>query len=213
MPITVCCRNPGCKEVFDVRDAMAGRTMKCPACGIAVQIATHRQSAMDDPEAPIVQPIQVGTFRPQEPAPPRRGRRRSRLLRRRPRAGRRPSRGPKVRHGCLTTWLVLVMLVNSALAVLSLLALSAIGVRPGREVSLLLVLVSILFLAQALFALAIFNWKRWGFWGLCVTNAIGLIANLKNGDVVHGVLGLGGLAILWWVLQMGDRDKGWDQLD
>lgn len=118
-----------------------------------------------------------------------------------------------MRHGCLATWLVLAMLANGAFAVLALLALSAVGVQPGQDSTLVLVLVALVFLAQALCALALFNWKRWGFWGLCVTNAIGLAMSARSGHLVQGLCGLGSLAILWWVLQMGDRRKGWDQMD
>jgi hypothetical protein len=62
--------------------------------------------------------------------------------------------------------------------------------------------------------IALFKWKKWGFWVLCVTGVITMLALLFGG------YGLGAIwpwivviAILYGVLQIGGENKGWNQLE
>ena len=52
------------------------------------------------------------------------------------------------------------------------------------------------------------------FLGFYVTSLISLVINIMIGlDVAQSLLGLNGIALLYGVLQMGDTNKGWTQLD
>lgn len=122
----------------------------------------------------------------------------------------------KYRHGCLTTWLVLVIIAN-ALTVLSyvifILPRAVHSARPDSPAWALFVM-TILGIANLVFAVALFRWKRWGFFGLLVTTTLALIINLRIGiKPAVFVAGLCGIVILYTVLQIGGKKKGWDQLE
>jgi hypothetical protein len=58
------------------------------------------------------------------------------------------------------------------------------------------------------------RWKRWGFYALVATAVAILMVNLKIGfSVVQVLLGLGGVAILYGLLQIGGEKKAWTQLE
>jgi hypothetical protein len=64
------------------------------------------------------------------------------------------------------------------------------------------------------FLVALFRWKKWGFWGSALTYAGSFFINLVVGlNVVQALLGLSGLAILYGVLHIGKENKGWSQLE
>jgi len=63
-------------------------------------------------------------------------------------------------------------------------------------------------------AIALFQWKKWGFWGFCVSGFVSILVNLSIGLGIGTSLGgLIGIAILYGVLQIGSDNKGWQQLD
>jgi cytochrome bd-type quinol oxidase subunit 2 len=128
----------------------------------------------------------------------------------------------KKRHGCLTAWLILMIVANSTIA----LGYCLIGVdRSMYFIKLkesypnapdwtfpLLALLSLINLACSI---ALFKWKKWGFWGFCVTSVIVLIINLSVGVKLFpsSLGGLFGIVLLYGVLHIGKEDKGWPQLE
>jgi hypothetical protein len=69
-------------------------------------------------------------------------------------------------------------------------------------------------IANIVFAVALFQWKKWGFFGFVATAALALAINLKLGiNIGQILLGLLGVAILYGVLQIGKEKKGWTQLE
>ncbi len=67
--------------------------------------------------------------------------------------------------------------------------------------------------ANVVFAIALFQWRKWGFSGLAVTSVVGLVVNLAIGlNAVQALLGLVGIGILYGVLQIGGNRNGWTQL-
>jgi hypothetical protein len=120
----------------------------------------------------------------------------------------------KSRHGCLTTWLVLVIVANSATALMYLLASE--GIRrtlpnaPGWAFPVLIVFS----LFNLVCAIALFQWKKWGFWGFCASSVVALVVNLSVGLGVGLALGgLVGVLLLYGVLHIGKEKKGWAQLE
>jgi hypothetical protein len=115
--------------------------------------------------------------------------------------------GGKSRHGCLTAWLVLMIVTNSGVALVYLLGSEAIRRTlnvPGWAFPVLIVCC----LFNLVCAIALFRWKRWGFWGFCGSSPVALVVNLSVGipigSVLHGLVG---------VLQIGKENKGWHQLE
>lgn len=117
------------------------------------------------------------------------------------------------RHGCLTAWLVL-MLISNLVAVLA--NAGSASVRqyypnaPGWAFPALII-VGIL---NIVFVIALFRWKKWGFWGCAATTVVAFVVNLLVGlNVLTAVIGLAGPLILFGILQIGGENKGWSQLE
>jgi hypothetical protein len=63
-------------------------------------------------------------------------------------------------------------------------------------------------------AIALLSWKKWGFWGLLASSIVTFILNISIGvGPGSSILGLVGIAALYGVLHIGDKNKGWPQLD
>ena len=124
----------------------------------------------------------------------------------------------KDRHGCLTAWLVLTLIANAitafSYAALTLLRPSAAhSAQPHSPTWARFVLMAGC-IANIVFAVALFRWKRWGFLGFLVTTILALAINLSIGiKPAFVIIGASGIIILYGVLQIGDDKKGWDQLE
>ncbi|MBI4180699.1 MAG: hypothetical protein HY528_02090 [Chloroflexi bacterium] len=116
---------------------------------------------------------------------------------------------PKKRNGWLTVWLTLTLIANVIAIFISLLAGGMLyGAFPGWVLPF--------YLALAIFnmvcVIALFRWKKWGFWGECVLGVIAFIANISVGAGVVAIFGITGPLITFGLLHVGKEDKGWPQL-
>ena len=120
----------------------------------------------------------------------------------------------KKRHGCLTAWLIFMIVANSLATLVYLLAGEIIRQNlPEFPVGMILVLAG-LCAFNVVCAVALFNWKIWGFYGFVATSILALVANLNAGThPVKALLGLLGVVLLYAVLQIGNENKGWTQLE
>jgi hypothetical protein len=63
-------------------------------------------------------------------------------------------------------------------------------------------------------SIAVFNWKKWGFWVFCLTAAFLCIVYVLLHLVSFSFGGLVGVVILFVMLNIGDEDhKAWPQMD
>lgn len=120
----------------------------------------------------------------------------------------------KSRHGCLTAWLVVMIVANSGTALLYILGSDAIRRTlpnaPGWAFPVLIVCS----LFNLVCSIALFQWRRWGFWGFCGSSLVGLVVNLSIGIPIGSALvGLVGALLLYGVLQIGKENRGWNQLE
>jgi hypothetical protein len=127
----------------------------------------------------------------------------------------------KQRHGCLTVWLTLMIILNSlfSLTMLGLMYLGWHTVAPFSELRLLtfeLLLLSLGGVANVACAIALFKWKKFGFYGFIATSATAFAVNIYIGLGIApslGVLLLLGVGMLYGVLHIGNEKAGWRQLD
>ncbi|MBI5556497.1 MAG: hypothetical protein HY885_02560 [Deltaproteobacteria bacterium] len=120
----------------------------------------------------------------------------------------------KKRHGCLTVYLAVIVIAN--LATLLIYGLSSETVKelmpnlPGW-----VNIASMVFsLTNLICAIALFKWRKWGFWGLLIPTIIMTGVNFSIGiDTGTAIFGLVGVAILYGVLHLGKDNNGWKQLD
>ena len=123
----------------------------------------------------------------------------------------------KQRHWCLTAFLVVAITLNSLVALMYLfwgflLASMGAAVVDVVVVSLLLPLGIVGFNIVCLVAL--YQWKKWGFYGAVASGLLWFVVTLAIGfPIVPAVIGLVGFAVLYGVLQIGGDKKGWTQLE
>ena len=114
----------------------------------------------------------------------------------------------KSRNRYLLDWLLLIILGN-----LFELFLYGSEVLAGDSpwYSFAFVLISLFDIACVL---ALFAWKKWGFWGICAASAATFIINLvAGGNLVYAIIGLTSAVILFGFLNVGGDNKGWPQLE
>lgn len=122
----------------------------------------------------------------------------------------------KQRHGCLTTWIILMMIGNvfSSIAYLVLepKILEEQGVIMTKEQMIILAFLGVVNLS---FAIGLWFWKKWAFYGFAISGVLMFLTNLNLGtDIISASLGLIGIMILFSILQMKNGEKsGWDNLE
>ncbi|MBK3519568.1 hypothetical protein [Carboxylicivirga marina] len=120
------------------------------------------------------------------------------------------------RHGCVTAWLILMIITNSLSAVLYLFGGDMISQSfPNGISDSMLTLLAVLGVANVVFSFLLLKWKRLGFWGFLLTSLGALAVNLMVGlGITQSLLGLIGIGILFAVLQIKKDDvSAWDNLD
>jgi hypothetical protein len=122
----------------------------------------------------------------------------------------------KQRHGCVTAWLILMIVANSLSAGLYLFAKEMVTKSlPGDVSTPLIILLGILAIGNIIFSVMLFQWKKLGFWGFVITSAGALIINLTIGlGVGQSLFGLAGIAILYGVFQIKQGNfTAWENLE
>jgi hypothetical protein len=125
-----------------------------------------------------------------------------------------PSKAPKERHGCLTTYLVFMIIVNSGVSLIYLFGSGWVRRNGPNAPDWAFWLLALTGLVNVLCAVALLRWKKWGFWGFVVSAIAIFIVNLSIGlGPSSGLGGAIGVALLYGVLQIGKERKGWPQLE
>jgi hypothetical protein len=122
----------------------------------------------------------------------------------------------KQRHGCVTAWLVLMIILNSLTALLYLFGGDIISKNLQAGISnTMLILLAILGIMNVVFSVILFLWKKWGFWGFIITSIGAFVINLSIGlGVGQSILGLFGIAVLYGVLQIKKENiSAWTNLE
>lgn len=120
----------------------------------------------------------------------------------------------KQRHGCLTAWLVLMIVANAATALMYLLGSTAIKQNFPSAPGWAFPMLAVMGIVNVVCAVGLFQWKKWGFLGFLATSIITFVINVMVGlNLVQAIFGLAGFAILYGVLHIGKERKGWTQLD
>jgi len=127
-----------------------------------------------------------------------------------------PQNDEKQRHGCVTAWLVLMIIANAGLALVYLLANDTITRNlPENVPSAMIYLLGFIGIINVVFAVLLFQWKRWGFYGYVVSALATFLINLSIGvPATSSILGLVGIGILFGILQIKQNDvSAWDNME
>jgi len=121
----------------------------------------------------------------------------------------------KQRHGCVTAWLILMIIGNSFIAVAYLFATEFMSDFMEGIPKTMIVLLGIFSIANVVFAVMLFRFKKFGFWGFVGTSIVVLVINLSADlGIGQSISGLIGIAILYGILQIKkDNVTTWENLE
>ena len=121
----------------------------------------------------------------------------------------------KQRHGCLTIYLALVIGIGAVISVFNLLELVAYRKYILPDERWLYVAAGLSAAASAVCGIALFQWKKWGFYGLLLVVVVNTGLKLITFEYSLGyvVAGFASLVILCAALQIGGEREAWKQLE
>ena len=125
-----------------------------------------------------------------------------------------PPMVPKQRHGCLTTWLIIMMIAKSGVGLFYLFGSASMAAAYPHAPTWAFFALALISFANLAGAIALFMWKKWGFYLFAAMSVIIFGINLVIGvNIIAALFGFIGLAFLYGVLQIGKENKGWPQLE
>jgi hypothetical protein len=118
------------------------------------------------------------------------------------------------RHGCVTAWLVFMLIANSIISLIYLFTLVRTDQVLKISASSLTALI-IVGLLNVAFAIMVLLWKKVGFYGFAITSAVAFIINISLGiSLIKCTVGLIGFLILYGILQIKqDGVSAWENLE
>lgn len=120
-----------------------------------------------------------------------------------------PPPSERARGGCLTAFLIAVMIINPLVAIMYLAMGSTITKNLPDAPGWAMPVLGIFCIVNFVSALALWRWKKWGFYGFVVSSIVALVVNIVIGLPAHQVIaGPVGVIILYALLR-----KVWDQLE
>lgn len=116
---------------------------------------------------------------------------------------------PKQRHGCVTAWLILMIIANSLAALSYLFTGDFIAIRfPGGISNSMLILLALLGIGNVIFSILLYKWKKIGFWGFLITGITKttfVYDSLQRISSVHEEHVSGGLNLEYIYVQNSNR--------
>lgn len=115
------------------------------------------------------------------------------------------------RHGCVTAWLILMLILNSTTALVY-------AFMPGKFTQTVssnaLIALVIIGIVNVICAVMLLRWKKIGFYGFAVTAVTTIIINLSIGiSPIKASVGFAGFLILYVILQIKkDGVSAWSYL-
>ncbi|MBN2144876.1 MAG: hypothetical protein JW774_09660 [Candidatus Aureabacteria bacterium] len=117
----------------------------------------------------------------------------------------------KQRHGCLTLFLIFLILISALIA----LNYTLNAYKISRMIPVWAVMANIVIVIMNIVsAVALLQLKKWGFWLFFALGWISTFVNWASG--LPFFVSMGGLVsvlILYGILHIGKDNKGWPQLD
>lgn len=108
----------------------------------------------------------------------------------------------KKRGKLLTFWLVLMLITNAGAALTYLMWNSSIIATYPNVSSWIWYIYGLLGLANVVFTLFLFMWKKWAFFAFCGTTVLAFVLNLIVGlGIIAAIFGLIGPVILYLLIR------------
>jgi hypothetical protein len=120
----------------------------------------------------------------------------------------------KKRHGCLTAYLIFMIVVCTLGAGVYFLAGNFVAQGNPEIPAGLRPVFGIINLCMVGCAIALWKFRKWGFWAFV---AIGVLGGILNTYLSHSILAFLmvpiSLLIMYGILHIGKENQGWKQLD
>ncbi|MES2266640.1 MAG: hypothetical protein V4520_07755 [Bacteroidota bacterium] len=106
------------------------------------------------------------------------------------------------RHGCVTAWLIIMLLINALLPILYFSTALTLAHKLNTSV-LIIYALGIIGLSNMVFTILMLKWKKIGFYAFAILGIITCAININIGiSVISSLLGLVGFVILYGVFQI-----------
>lgn len=112
------------------------------------------------------------------------------------------------RGGCLTAFLVLMLILNPLTGLYYLFAGSTVRQSLPSMPGWVIPVLGLFALANFVFALGTWNWKKWGVYGFAASSLVIFVVNVIAIGFVPALLGLVGLVILAFLVR-----PVWNQME
>lgn len=120
----------------------------------------------------------------------------------------------KKRHGCLTAYLLLMIFLFVIGAATYFFARESVVQNNPEIPPTLHPVFGVLNLLMAGCIVALWKWRKWGFWGFVVLGiAGGALNTVLSGSILQASMVPIGILILYGVLNIGRENRGWSQLE
>lgn len=119
----------------------------------------------------------------------------------------------KSRHGCLTAYLLFLMITNGISAIFLLNGLSRANNTDGAPIGWKLIFISFTTLCLA-GSVGLWKWRRWGFWLYLFSTFVIVGLEVFGGASPQRIAAsFAVLIVLYAALQIGGKRNGWKQLE
>lgn len=119
------------------------------------------------------------------------------------------------RHWFLVVWLVLIALGGLTSAFVDFFWQAEVkSYAPSLPVWVIYGM-GLLGLCNIIFAVALFYFKKWGFWGYCGVSLVQLVVSLyytPSNPFLNILVTVIAILILYWALNIGKENKAWPRL-
>lgn len=120
----------------------------------------------------------------------------------------------KKRHGCLTTWLIFMIIGNSISTLIYLLGSQIIRQTFPTLPDWACPLLGFIGVFNVVCTIALLKWQKWGFWGFLGSSITAFVVNISLGiGIGQALSGFMGIVCLYVVFNLGKENKGWSQLE
>jgi len=106
------------------------------------------------------------------------------------------------RHGCVTTWLIIMLILNSLVALFYSVSVNKLAHSLNTSQFAIIGLVALGAL-NVIFSIMLLTWRKIGFYGFVITTIAAFSLNIYIGiSPIRATLGLLGFAVLYGILQI-----------
>ncbi len=119
------------------------------------------------------------------------------------------------RHLFLTIWLSFIVIVNLIAAGMYFLMHDKITAALPTLPVWYTIVFGLFCILNVIYAIALFKWKKWGFYGFCILAIISSVLDVYfkvSGIIPAIIVPIISILMLYWALNVGKENKAWTKL-